>query len=34
MAAHLGVYAATVRRVLKAWSREGLDALEIKLPGP
>jgi hypothetical protein len=23
-----------VRRVLKAWNREGLDALERKIPGP
>ncbi len=34
IAEYLGVHAATVRRVLKAWSREGLDALERKLPGP
>jgi transposase len=34
IAAYLGVHAATVRRVLKAWNREGLDALERKLPGP
>ncbi|MCY1074051.1 helix-turn-helix domain-containing protein [Archangium lansingense] len=34
IAEYLGVHAATVRRVLKAWSHEGLDALEHKLPGP
>ncbi|MDY7233354.1 helix-turn-helix domain-containing protein [Hyalangium rubrum] len=34
IAEYLGVHVATVRRVLKAWSREGVDALERKLPGP
>lgn len=34
IARHLGVSAATVRRVVRAFRAHGLEALERKLPGP